>query len=204
MATSSHVIIDDFLPGGLHGDLLDHVLALENFESGSVLAHGKYERKPDIRQSRDSSDNLGPFQLAFSNAVRDRFGDLCRDLGITTFPIARFEILLAAYGDGDFYAPHKDTFIGSDRLLSNEDRILTLVYYLHRRPRVFEGGALKIYPLGNQPPVVIEPVDNRLVAFPSFMVHEVLAVSLDDKTHANSRFSVNCWLNRARPDSRSG
>jgi SM-20-related protein len=46
--------------------------------------------------------------------------------------------------------------------------------------------------------VAVEPEHNRLVAFPAFVPHEVVPISCPGNAFADRRFSINCWLHRAR------
>jgi Rps23 Pro-64 3,4-dihydroxylase Tpa1-like proline 4-hydroxylase len=45
---------------------------------------------------------------------------------------------------------------------------------------------------------VLEPRNNRLIAFPSFVPHEVRRVACPSGEFADSRFAINVWLSRAR------
>jgi Rps23 Pro-64 3,4-dihydroxylase Tpa1-like proline 4-hydroxylase len=79
-------------------------------------------------------------------------------------------------------------------------RVLSGVYYLHREPKVFTGGLLRIYSLLAPGRFVdIEPVHNTLVTFPAWVPHEVLPVSCPSGDFMDSRFAVNCWLYALRP-----
>ena len=75
----------------------------------------------------------------------------------------------------------------------------SLFYYLHREPRAFDGGELRLQlpPVvpGEQPTYVdIEPEQNRLVAFPSGLVHEVRPVSVPTNRFEDRRFALSAWL----------
>lgn len=45
------------------------------------------------------------------------------------------------------------------------------------------------------------PETDTLVAFPSWLRHEVLPVRVPSGDWADCRFSINCWLLRANPAS---
>ena len=75
---------------------------------------------------------------------------------------------------------------------------MSAVYYFHVQPLGFSGGELVIHPFGLSEASVIEPRDNRLVVFPSFALHEVLPVVCPNDGFASARFSINCWLRRAK------
>jgi len=88
-------------------------------------------------------------------------------------------------------------------ILAGGGRVLSCVYYFHREPKAFEGGALRIHAFGSEEDaefVDIEPRQNSLLVFPAWAPHEVRTVSCPSDAFADARFSVNCWLHRARPE----
>jgi Rps23 Pro-64 3,4-dihydroxylase Tpa1-like proline 4-hydroxylase len=101
---------------------------------------------------------------------------------------SRVECQQTAHRDGDFYRPHTD-----DHGEEASERALSWVYYFHRLPRGYEGGELCLYGRGGER-VVVEPVLNELVLFPSALRHEVLPVRARSGAFADARFSVNGWL----------
>ncbi len=109
-----------------------------------------------------------------------------------------YEVELVAHRDGAFFEPHIDIMIQARRDQMPSDRIVTLVWYFHAQPQRFSGGELALLPLGPGEPVLIEVRDNRLLAFPSFAMHEVRTVSVPGDRFADARFAVNVWLHRAR------
>jgi SM-20-related protein len=77
-------------------------------------------------------------------------------------------------------------------------RVVSAVYYFHRLPKSFSGGALRVYPLAGREKsntfVEIEPVNDTLVFFPWWFPHEVLPVVCPSGQFEDSRFAVNCWV----------
>jgi SM-20-related protein len=199
MAAIPHIILDNFLPDEEHRGLLAHVLAVADFAPGSVDTKNGFEYRPDLRKGYLSNDRLGPNLRSFRSALRQAFGDICPKLGMARFNLAAIEIRLAAHTHGDFFSAHRDTMTGRSREMSERDRIITAVYYLHRQPKPFQGGELRIYPFDDSAPLTVEPRDNRLIAFPAFMLHEVTEVTVPSGEFADSRFSVSCWFDRERP-----
>ena len=122
--------------------------------------------------------------------------DLIAGLRLTPFEISKVELELVAHGDGAFYARHIDTAMSGS---AEHVRVLSAVYYLHRQPRAFDGGALRLYAIGDDSRFVdVEPASNTLVAFPSWAPHEVRPVSCPSGRFGDSRFAVNIWLRKRR------
>jgi SM-20-related protein len=199
MGTVPHFIADNFLPKAVHQGILAHTLTIDDFASGKVIAKGAPNYLPDVRKGQLSNDRLGPYRPAFREALLTAFPEICIATGVAQFDLAEIEIRLAAHTDGDFFSPHRDSFIGSNREQTRGDRLITAVYYFHQTPRAFQGGDLHIHSFDRSAPAVMEPRDNRLVAFPSFMLHEVLPVTVPGGNFEDSRFSVSCWFDRKRP-----
>jgi SM-20-related protein len=198
MRSVPHFVADDFLPDAVHKALLARTLNVNDFAAGKVISKGASDYYPDARKGHLSNDRLGPQRTAFHAALLGAFPDICIATGVAQFDLAEIEIRLAAHKDGDFFSLHRDSFTGSDRDKTRGDRLITAVYYFHQTPRAFSGGDLHIHPFDKSTPAVIEPRDNRLVAFPSFMLHEVTPVTVPSGEFADSRFSVSCWFDRAR------
>ena len=156
---------------------------------------GKVDER--IRQSRKlivSEDYVALIKRAVGNALPR----ILNELGIRTFPVASYEIELISHGDGGFYHRHIDTFTGGDRSRSG-DRVVSCVYYFHSQPKRFSGGELRLYPLPTRVAPVPEPIDvapehDTLVAFSSWMPHEVMPTVCPTKQFKDYRFSVNCWV----------
>ncbi len=196
MPAVPHCLFDDFLPGKLHRDLRSHCMALDDFGRGEVLVDGALSYHPELRQGFISGNQLGGLLGPFRARLDAVFPEMAARLGIKPFPYANIELKLAAHGDGDFFKPHRDTFIGKDRPETGGDRLITTVYYMHAQPRGFDGGDLRIHPLGPGETVAVEPRDNRLVAFPSFAIHEVSQLQVPSRAFADSRFSITSWFRR--------
>lgn len=194
-----HLVIDGFLQPALHARLLEHALCSEaHFHPTEIRVEGGGHYNPDTRRSWACMGGLGPAHDDFLAVVESRRDALLAELGIPPFSPARSELELAAHRDGGFFGPHIDTFTGQLRTGLHSDRVLTMVYYFHRQPKGFSGGALALHPFSKVSPLLIEPVDNRLVAFPSFAMHSVQPIQVPGDAWDNARFAVNCWFHRAR------
>jgi Rps23 Pro-64 3,4-dihydroxylase Tpa1-like proline 4-hydroxylase len=128
--------------------------------------------------------------------VFDQAQALLAELKMSASELSRFETELVAHGDGAFYARHIDTQMqAQDR---PGIRVLSGVYYFHRLPKAFSGGALRLYGFGAGF-VDIEPTHNSLLVFPSWARHEVRPVSCPSGAFMDSRFAINCWVYRPNP-----
>jgi hypothetical protein len=97
------------------------------------------------------------------------------------------EAVISRYGNCDFYKKHQDT--RRDHITY---RLVTLVYYVNRTPEQFTGGSLTLWDSGDN--VRVEPKHNRAVLFPSFTLHEVENVRLNNDNWEDGRFSLNYWM----------
>ncbi|WP_284125979.1 2OG-Fe(II) oxygenase [Parerythrobacter aestuarii] len=194
-------MIDNFLPTESAQALLDH--ALENaglFEPAKVVDTGSHEVKAHHRQALATAD-LGDARSQFTAAVEAHFEYLCKAVGIAPFPIAAWDVEMAAHRDGGFFNEHIDTKTAANRDQHIGDRMISMVYYLHRPEVAFTGGDLLLKPyLGNAEAVRITPEHNRLVAFPSIARHQVETVHVPGDAWQDARFSINCWLLRSSGD----
>ena len=196
-----HAVIDGFLDANLHRALLDYALDSEDRFAPTEVGNGSVQRhSPEIRTSWFCRDKLGPHKQAFREAVRARFDELRELVGVPAFEPARIEVELAAHRDACFYRPHIDTQTGAATEGDGRDRVLTMVYYFHRQPRGFSGGAIALFPFGPGEPELIDPFDNRLVVFPSIALHEVRAVTCRGDAWQDARFAINTWFRRAPAD----
>lgn len=193
-------MIDDFLPSEFHDGLLRY--ALDNqarFVPTQIYdAGGERGVNSGFRMSWYCQDGLGQFGQSFKETVKVRFPELLQQLGMPSFAISGVELELVAHRNGSFFRRHIDTATQSARDKQTSDRMISAVYYLHNHPKRFSGGELALFPIRKGEPQLIEPCDNRLVAFASFVLHEVRTVVCPSDDFADARFAVNCWLHRAK------
>lgn len=117
--------------------------------------------------------------------------EMAFDLSHTTANSTQIEMV--AHGDGAFYRPHTDTY-GGDEYTPGGRRRMTMVYYFNQAPRRFTGGRLRMFDLGGEQSIEVEPIHDSLLVFPSSALHEVETISCPDGAFAESRFAVNIWL----------
>jgi predicted 2-oxoglutarate/Fe(II)-dependent dioxygenase YbiX len=123
----------------------------------------------------------------FSDRVLDVLPIVERQFGIDLSQPS-LELYVHAYNDGTFFGSHADDHGGA-----NWRRRISCVYYLHRRPRTFEGGTLAVQtPSGRT--IEVEPIHNSIVFFPSSWIHEVRLVRCPSRRFEDSRFAINVWV----------
>lgn len=112
-------------------------------------------------------------------------------LGYPPFQPQMVETQITASNEGDFFRRHND-----DVDAAIPTRELTYVYYCHRCPRQFEHGELLLYPpaAGASRAVIMAPVRNRILLFPSFLTHEVTMVRCRSKRFQDGRITINGWI----------
>lgn len=200
-----------FLPDAEHTELLGWVLANpDSFEPATITGKGGARGRIDPAQRIALT---APVPEAMQDGLRTRLlaalDGIAEAIGYSGAPPTSFELQLAAHGDGAHYRPHLDIPLGRNRAplgaAPGEDRVLSAVYYFHREPKGFSGGALRLHRFAadwdrdNAEPssfVDVEPVDNSLAAFPSWAMHEVRRVRCPTGRFEDYRFAVNCWFCR--------
>ena len=127
--------------------------------------------------------------------------DMGAILNSVPFPICKFrdvnvwESQISRYGhDKEYYEWHYDR-------ISNDDRLITLIYYVNMDPKKFHGGELILsdgLSVGRQVVTsdskehTVEPQNDRLVIFNSRIIHRV-APTISSPKFEEGRFSVNIW-----------
>ena len=188
---------DEFLPP----DEMREVMALIQrnaaaFKPSAVLTAGKGQVNPDVRRSRVLYEEPAVINL-FEERLLACADTVFERLRMAPFLVRYLEVQITHTGDGEFFRIHNDN---SSRRLSS--RRITFVYYLHQEPRAFSGGELRLHtsrtdgqrwqPTGDF--VDIEPQQNRLVVFPSFLLHELRPVHVPSRQMAHGRLTVNGWF----------
>ena len=201
--------VDRFLDQTTHRALLDWTLANAGRFAPATVHRPDGERvDPTARVNLKLAD-LGPAKAAISEQLLAALPTLADNLGCRFPSQALLELELTAYGDGAFYQAHTDTGLpgtaDAGRKVDPEPRLLSAVYYFHRQPKAFDGGALRLFRWGDGNPDDpanyrdLEPTDNRLVAFLSWARHEVRPVRCPSKRFEDYRFALNCWYRTPLP-----
>jgi len=176
--------------------LLGHAAASQAEFTATVVGVGARGRVDPSARISLASRTLGEVGPALARRLKAAAPDLVAALKMSAFEISRVELQLVAHGDGAFYRRHIDTQTTGD---VENIRVLSAVYYLHRTPKRFTGGALRLHAIGDEARFAdVEPAHNTLVAFPAWAPHEVMPVSCPSGEFMDSRFAVNCWLHKKR------
>ena len=190
-----HVVLRDLFDEQTVTGLLDYALAHERTFAPTGVSHGKANSfKPHFRVSLGLRD-LGPFKPILQVKVLGLVPDLVVKLGATPMESPKLELQLVAHNEGAFYKRHIDTQTASNR---NHIRALSAVYYFHAEPKAFSGGMLRLYGIGGEGSVDIEPERNMLLVFPSWAPHEVMPINCPSRRFVDSRFAINCWIYRKK------
>ena len=191
-----YCVYRDFLDIGTHSALLAWATNNEAEFKASHVTDDKTARvDPSVRVSMRVKD-FGPTVSILRERMLDLTPALIRDLRVTSFEPSGVETELVASNDGAFFVSHIDTLTG------HAQRLVSAVYYFHAEPKMFSGGALRLHApfkkAGETNFVDVQPEQNTLVVFPSWMPHEVRPVSCPTRRFSHSRFSVNLWILRKR------
>jgi len=184
--------ISDWLEPDRSEALLDYAIASEaRYKVAPILYQGGLTVDPGFRCAVTLT-SLGSFADPLRARALALKPELEKAFGTPAFSATDVEIELVAHGDGAHFTRHIDTFVVLNR--SPSPRILTLVLYLHRRPRQFSGGALRFYALGSSSTVDVLPENNLLAAFPSIAPHSVEPIACPSGAFSDRRFAINIWI----------
>ena len=198
---------DAFLPVPARDAMFDHICRSAATYKPSRTHADELADRDDLAQHADAAHRKSLVHVDdpwirehIVPALATPFLSARRHFAMERVPFGRTEIQVTASGDGDYYAMHCD-----DTGAGYYERMLTFVYYLHRHPRPFDGGALHVFDSamkdGAYGPaathVAVEPLDNRLVIFPSDRFHAVNRVDGATARFEERRITVNGWFRAA-------
>lgn len=198
------VQLDDFLSADDHSALLAWVLANRARFKPATVTDGATHRTDDRTRIALKLADLGPLEPRLRERLLAALPRIVAAIGGQLPATPSLELELTAYGDGAFYGAHRDIPIGPDRKTlgakPGQDRLLSAVYYFHREPKAFSGGALRLYRWGAALDAPgpddwrdIEPRQNSLAGFASWAIHEVRPVDCPSGAFEDNRFALNCW-----------
>ena len=191
---SPFVRIENFLSLARHREVMNLVsTGTDRFTPSTVGMMGVNGREPRVDLNYRASLRVcgtGPVEQWLRPLIARRLPAITTRLGLTPFTAATIEIKCTAYGDGHFFGAHSDSVYHPTRRVS-------FVYYFHRLPKPYSGGALVLYDGDISDPIRflhdsatrLEPLDNSLVWFPSGTYHEVTPVASPSGRLADARFT---------------
>ncbi|WP_199856829.1 2OG-Fe(II) oxygenase [Nocardia suismassiliense] len=189
--------IEGFLGATRADALLERALREPDCFTESKVIHddGFIETDRSTRRSTSHIEFAAPELMCAIDDVRPTVESI---LGVSC-SLGTFEYELATHGDGDFFAAHHD--VGAP---GTNSRVLTFVYYLHRTPKEFTGGQLRVYDVAvsaGQPsnPTSyrdFEPDHDSIVFFRPTAFHEVRPIACPTGQVGDGRFAINGWLCR--------
>ncbi|MEQ8968537.1 MAG: 2OG-Fe(II) oxygenase [Azospirillaceae bacterium] len=193
------VVEDDALPADWHDRIWRESFdALEDFAPAAVIDDDGQYADLESRSAKLIAEAEGAAREVGLEVVR-RLPDLLPRLAVPGFEPGRVEVQVTLHTDGDFFRVHQDRPLDPDPSIAG--RRVSFVYYMARRPRVFDGGWLRLYDTcagsGTWRPerwTAIAPEDNRLIVFPSDAFHEVTPIHTPTDDPRDGRLTVNGWI----------
>jgi Rps23 Pro-64 3,4-dihydroxylase Tpa1-like proline 4-hydroxylase len=204
-----HAKIPGFLPSEELQALLDWTISSRDDFRPAKVSPSSGRVDPERRIAL-TTRKFGMLEEVLRKRLLDVLPELMNSTGTGGSMPTLLELELAAHGDGAHFAPHIDTFVGESRRKvdagSGADRVLSAVLYFHAEPKAFSGGELRLYSFGAIPEASdeerrhldLQPMQNTLVAFPSWAPHAVRPISCASGLFVNYRFAVNCWYCRGQ------
>jgi SM-20-related protein len=193
-----YFIKENFFGLELVNQLLEHVLENRSQFVSSTVGSDKGRIDQEIRISSILHD-FGLLKKEIKERFNAVFPEALEQLRMPSFELYGTEREIVAHGNGAFYKRHIDTFTGAGEF---SVRALTAVYYFHAQPKKFQGGDLRLLPLRNNEVdstyLDIEPKNDRLLLFPSWVPHSVMPVISDSTDFRDSRFAINCWYHKLK------
>ncbi len=192
--------LENFLPEADVERLLAFVREHEGDLNPSTVLAAPGDEPDEVRRSR-TLFNLEEIWPMFESQLEGLLPTMRKELDVHWFRLSHIERQLTVHHDGDFFGPHNDN--GGPEVAH---RTLTYVYYFNAQPKQFSGGELWMYDTveGNgyyergEDHVVVEPLHNSIIFFPSWAHHEVRPVKALAEGLDGCRMTVNGWYH-ARP-----
>jgi SM-20-related protein len=182
MERASYIRLPEFLSPEENLQIFDYA----NFHQLSFVDSKVTPDAVNFRRSAVLYD-LDDIGIKFESRIGELMPEVLEQFSILPPTQLRFETQLTVSNDGDFFKPHID-----NGTLEISHRIVTYVYYFHRVPQAYRGGQLRLYDLELFKD--LNPKNNLLVLFPSWVLHEVLPVICPSRQFADGRFTINGWV----------
>lgn len=185
------MIVNSFLPADVLEALRENIFSRADEFQTSRLGGGRSDPgrvDPEVRRSRVLYHVGAPGQ-EFLARVREIVPAALTELGLRPLPTASIQLQATSTNDGEFFKPHLD-----NKHPATMRRWLSFTFFLHREPRGFSGGQLRMRGAGRWQS--IEPQANRIVLFPPGVLHEIAPVTCPTKAFTDSRLTLNGWFVR--------
>lgn len=189
----AHVVIDDFLAAAEEARLRGEVKRLAplrriGYMGGRVLYRDqKRNRTVELSSGHRCSDGRTPLIAPLCERLWG--AELQEKLREAQHPIYRIlehchapRLHVSWYGDGDYYAAHKD---------NNPPSNITILYLLGSERPAFRGGSFVLTHGGKSKRYAFK--SNRLIIFPSDTTHEVTPVRMNRGGAGDERVSIQIW-----------
>jgi Rps23 Pro-64 3,4-dihydroxylase Tpa1-like proline 4-hydroxylase len=193
------IVIDDFFPLEQNERMLSFIASSRNNFSSARTA----EQQVEFRKGLVLEDTHG-IKEQMMLQILPMLPAICSQFHLTYSAVEAFECQITSYRDGDFFRPHVDLINLSDGLsrpFESYQRLISYSYYIHVIPKAFSGGVLKIITPADETrqsnetaAISISPDNNRVVFFPSDILHEITPVTMVATEIDASRLSVNGWI----------
>lgn len=189
---------ENFLGAERAGTLLSYAISREaDFHAGTVLD----PLSGQVSHKGRSSLVLPVTSSVFSAHLADCLPLVQEVLGHRA-ALTQTLTVLTSHGEGGHYGIHTDA-----SRVRDVGTALSAVYYLHRTPRGFGGGRLRLYDTvladdGARPAEsyrTIEPEHDTIVFFPAGAFHEVVPSTCPSGHFADHRFTLTTWISGTGP-----
>jgi Rps23 Pro-64 3,4-dihydroxylase Tpa1-like proline 4-hydroxylase len=193
-------LVPNFLSADEQEQALAYVMAHEReFHDATISlpsTQGSSLPDYDLRKARLLDNVAGVMPLLMAK-LQSTIPKVWPRLGMGLLRINRLECQISVHGDGDFFNTHTD-----NGLPDIAHRRVSYVCYIHREPKRFTGGKLRLYRTlvqGNEnkcgtAAIDIDPPGNGLVVFPSHVYHEVTPIQCSSQVLTDQRLTINGWL----------
>jgi Rps23 Pro-64 3,4-dihydroxylase Tpa1-like proline 4-hydroxylase len=194
---TSALVLDEFLSVPELEAAQAHLAAhLAELEHGLIVdpARSAGTVRRDVRSVRVLRET-GAAGAVVAHRVRALLPWVLERLGEPPLEPGRVETEFSVSTEGDFFAAHRDN--AGARVRRHASRELTFVLFVHFEPKAFAGGELRIFP-GDRPDedgaVTVEPAQDRIVFFPSRLLHAVAPVRGAAPGLGGSRLALTGWV----------
>ncbi len=175
---------------------LTHAAAFRDSTVSQSAQQDSYATDIQLRRSRILDDVTAVAPLV-GRRLFETMPRIFEGLKMPSIPFRTMECQISVHGDGDFFLTHTD-----NGLPNIAHRTMSYVYYVHREPKRFTGGHLRLYKTvihegfhsAGDLVADIDPPRNGLMVFPSYIQHEVSKIACPSPDLADQRITLNGWL----------